>query len=399
MPKYILIFCFLPFFLVSCRRNTEDPDIPVKEISLSFTELDLEIGEESLLTASVSPLDATDPSVTWSSSSPLIVSVMEGRVKALAEGSSVITARAGNVQASCLVTVSKPFVPVSSVKLDRRSMVLSVGLSKKIEVVVEPADATDPSVTWISSSPTVVSVSEDGTVTALTEGTAMISATAGQAKVSCQVSAVSEGADNTEIWYTSWTGSALHFGSEEGCGAHLKSNAYSDGKGVLTFDGDVTCIPTSLFNGNSGLKTVSLPQTVQTISLEAFKDCSALLSVTIQEGVTRIGGNAFQGCNSLRKLQMPSTVTSIGSFILQGSSLVTTLLIPENVLSIDTFSLYGCSGLSGITVLGERPASLGFRALDETNNCPIYVPAAALDTYKKADGWKDYASRIQAMKE
>lgn len=399
MPKYFLILCILPLFLVSCHRKVDDPDIPVKEITLSFTELSLEIGEESLLTASVSPSDATDPSVTWSSSSPLVVSVMEGRVKALSEGTAVITARAGSVQASCSVTVSRPFVPVASVKLDHRSLVLSVGLSKKMGVVVEPADATDPSVTWTSSSPAVASVSEDGTVTALTEGAATISAVSGDAKAICQVSVVAESACNTEIWYTSWTGSTLHFGSEEGCGAHLKSNIYTDGKGVLTFDGDVTCIPTSLFNGNSGLKTVSLPQTVRTISLEAFKDCSALLSVTMQEGVTRIGGNAFQGCNSLRRFQMPSTVTSIGSFVLQGSSLITSLVIPENVSSIDTFSLYGCSGLTSVTVLGEQPATLGFRALDETNDCPIYAPAASVDAYKKADGWKEYASRIQAIKE
>ena len=53
--------------------------------------------------------------------------------------------------------------------------------------------------------------------------------------------------------------------------------------------------------------------------------------------------------------------------------------------------------MKSVTVNATTPPTLGESALDYTNNCPIYVPAASVDVYKAASGWSTYASRIQAI--
>ena len=60
---------------------------------------------------------------------------------------------------------------------------------------------------------------------------------------------------------------------------------------------------------------------------------------------------------------------------------------------------YNCTALTSVTVNAIDPPTLSNMAFDNTNNCPIYVPASAVDEYKEstATGWSDYASRIQAI--
>lgn len=394
---YLILGGLLAF--TACRHRADDPDIAVTGLKLSNLEVTLEIGELKQLSATVSPPNATDPTVAWQSSAPGVATVTEeGLVKALSVGTATVTAQAGKVTASCSVTVKEPFVAVTSVSLDHRSLLLPQGNSKQLELTVLPENATDPSASWASSDPAVVRV-EGGVLTALAEGSATITVSVGDLQARCEVVVIPPGPDGSQIWYTSWTDDVLHFGKEEGCGAHIVSNVYSDGKGVITFDGEVTDIPAGLFSGKTGLKSISLPHTVRNLASDAFRDCSTMLTVSLQEGLTQIGGNAFSGCFSLRKIDLPSTLVSIGEFMLQYCDLITTLTLPENLTNLDSFALYGCAKLTSLTVLCPKPGKLGFRALDETGNCPIYVPASAVDKYKKADGWKDYASRIQAIPE
>jgi len=399
---FLIFLLIVPLLsIISCSHDEEeqdptDPVIAVSEIRLSLSEATIDIGDEIKLVATVLPANATDPTVTWSSSSSAIATVSgDGVIKGVSEGVATILAKAGEKEASCKVTVNTPFVAVESVSLDRKSLVLAVGRKKAITATVGPENATDPSLEWSSSDTEVASV-QDGEVTALKEGSATISVKSGAFKATCMVTVVAECPENTEIWYVSWTGNALDFGDESGSGANITSNEYSDGKGVLTFDGEVTAIPTSLFKGNSGLKSISLPQSVRTISDGAFSNCSTMLYATIQEGVESIASSAFQSCLSLRKVIIPSTVANLGSFVLRDNKIITRLVVPENVTEMDSFSLYGLNALESLTFLSETPSKLGSRALDETNNCPVYVPASAVEAYKTASDWKVYADRIVA---
>ena len=84
---------------------------PVRNLSLSETNLNMTVGDEpATLTATVEPTDATNPTVTWSSSNDSVVTVADGKVTAVAAGSATITAISvddPDIKATCVVTVKE----------------------------------------------------------------------------------------------------------------------------------------------------------------------------------------------------------------------------------------------------------------------------------------------------
>lgn len=153
------------------------PVFPVAatNIVLNKTALAMKIGGEEVLTATLSPDNATDD-VTWHSDAPDICEVSaDGRVTAKAAGHATITATAGGVSTSCNVTVA---VPVTSLSLDKDTLRLAVGASDTLTASVLPEDATDKAIIWTSSDPAVATVDENGVVKAIAKGTATITATA-----------------------------------------------------------------------------------------------------------------------------------------------------------------------------------------------------------------------------
>lgn len=92
----------------TCTVTVTEPVIPVESVSLDVEQLELEIEETYALQATVLPEDATDKTVSWSSSAPEIVSVDEnGTVKGLAAGNATVTVTTvdGEMTAECEVTV------------------------------------------------------------------------------------------------------------------------------------------------------------------------------------------------------------------------------------------------------------------------------------------------------
>ena len=87
--------------------DTEVTNVAVSEVKLDKATLELLVGETATLTATVSPEDATDKTVVWSSSDEKIAKVENGKVTAVAEGEAVITVKAGDKTATCKVTVVK----------------------------------------------------------------------------------------------------------------------------------------------------------------------------------------------------------------------------------------------------------------------------------------------------
>lgn len=104
---------------------------------------------------------------------------------------SVDCAPAGVVK-TVTITVkgNNPVVPVESVSLDKTELKLAKGGNAKLIATVNPADATDKTVTWTTSKNKVATVAADGTVTAVGEGTAVITATAGGKTAQCSVTVV-----------------------------------------------------------------------------------------------------------------------------------------------------------------------------------------------------------------
>ena len=145
------------------------------------------------------------------------------------------------------------------------------------------------------------------------------------------------------------------------------------------------------------LLLVEIGDCVTSIGDEAFYYCSSLISIDIPNSVTSIGDITFFGCSSLTSINIPSGVTSIGAAAFSWCSSLTSINIPNSVTSIGHDAFDSCESLTSVTVNATTPPTLEENVFSNTNDCPIYVPAASVDAYKSASGWSDYASRIQAI--
>lgn len=173
--------------------------VPVQSVGLNQTTLELKAGNTATLTATVSPESATDKTVTWTSDKPEIAAVEGGTVTAKAEGTAIITAKAGNKTATCTVTVTKADVAVESVTLDKTSLELKAGNNATLTATVSPDNATDRTVTWESNATNIATVDNNGAVTAKAAGTATITAKAGEQTATCKITVTKADVKVTQI--------------------------------------------------------------------------------------------------------------------------------------------------------------------------------------------------------
>lgn len=170
---------------VTVTKKTEETK-PVKPtgVKLSKTNIEIYIGNSSTLTATVSPSNADNKTVTWTSSNTDIATVYNGVVTGKSVGKATITATNSEGQtATCTVTVSKKPVeqpkPVvtTGISLNKTNLTLNVGGTETLSATVSPSNADNKSVTWSSSNNSVVTVS-NGSVKAVGAGSATITAKA-----------------------------------------------------------------------------------------------------------------------------------------------------------------------------------------------------------------------------
>ena len=198
--KLPLTAAFLIGLAVACGKPEPDPGhgqttpsqpqvVAVSSVSLDKTSVSLNVGESVTLAATVKPDNASDKTVTWSSSKTSVATVdANGKVTAVAEGNATITAKAGDKTATCTVTVKKKVVAVSSISLDKTSLELKEGETATLIATVNPDNATNKAVTWSSDKTSVATVNASGKVTAVAEGTATITAKAGGKTATCIIS-------------------------------------------------------------------------------------------------------------------------------------------------------------------------------------------------------------------
>jgi len=168
-------------------NNTPDiptnmPDTPniihVTGVSLNKPSTSIEVDAIETLTATITPSNATNQSVTWTSSNASVATVSEGGViVGVSPGKATITVTTvdGNKTAACTVTVNS--IPVTGVSLNKTSTYLVAGGTETLFASIEPHNATNKNVTWSSSNTAAATVSPDGVVTAVAAGTAVITVT------------------------------------------------------------------------------------------------------------------------------------------------------------------------------------------------------------------------------
>ena len=158
-----------------CQLTVVAKVYPVTGVTLDKTSAELTEGDELVLAATVSPANASNKNVTWTSSDETVATVKDGKVTALKPGTVRIIVKTsdGGKTAECQVTVVAKVYPVTGVTLDKTSAELTEGDELVLAATVSPTNATNKNVTWTSSDETVATV-KDGKVTALKPGTAKI---------------------------------------------------------------------------------------------------------------------------------------------------------------------------------------------------------------------------------
>jgi uncharacterized protein YjdB len=180
---------------------------PVASVMLDKTSVEMTEGDELSLTATVLPNNAANKGVTWNSSDSSVASVSNGKVTALKAGKTAITVRSddGGKTATCDVIVIARGEPVASVILDKTSVDMTEGDELTLTATVLPDNATNKSVTWISSDSSVASVS-NGKVAAMKAGTTTVSVKTddGGKTATCEVIVIPKGNEvvdkNNGIW-------------------------------------------------------------------------------------------------------------------------------------------------------------------------------------------------------
>lgn len=172
---------FVEFSKVEFYQATSTEDIAVTGISLNKEAISLEVGATETLIATISPEDATNQTVTWSSSNEDVVTVADdGVVTAKSAGTATITATSedGSFTATCAVTVTpssdtRQLVNITGFRANKTELVK--GENVGTEVLNDQSDWT-ASYTYTSSNQNVATIAADGTITAVSKGTATITA-------------------------------------------------------------------------------------------------------------------------------------------------------------------------------------------------------------------------------
>ncbi len=174
---------------VKAPEVPEEPEtVPVTDITVNKNEFELELDGEDEIIVTVTPDDATDKELTFTSSDETVVKVDEkGKITAVGEGEATITVTSKDdptITETIKVTVKAPevpeepeTVPVTDITVNKNEFELELDGEDEIIVTVTPDDATDKELTFTSSDETVVKVDEKGKITAVGEGEATITVT------------------------------------------------------------------------------------------------------------------------------------------------------------------------------------------------------------------------------
>ena len=176
----------------SCKVKVIERDKPVTKIKLEPSSKILNIGDSFELSVNFTPTDATNKETKWVSSDSSVATVNNGKIVALKSGITIITAESNEKYSSSIIIVKDPNsnaeeketndnndskktseIKITSIKLDKKSAILNINETLKLNVTINPTTATNKTLTWSSSNPSVASV-KNGVITAKSVGKTII---------------------------------------------------------------------------------------------------------------------------------------------------------------------------------------------------------------------------------
>lgn len=208
----------------------------VGEISLSAGKTTLKVGESTKVTASISPENATDKGITFTSSAATVATVdADGNVMATGAGSATITATAKDGKGASSSITLKVEEMAAGVTLEPNSLNLKENETAQLSASVQPTTASQ-SIRYSSNNDAVATVSNTGLVTAVKEGTAIITAAANDGSGKYATCTVKVGSTPVEVPVTGITVNPSELLLEEKEAKDLKATvepANATNKGVI----------------------------------------------------------------------------------------------------------------------------------------------------------------------
>lgn len=164
------------------------PIVP-SNIQLDSTHLNLIKNQTYTFSLKITPTNAYNKSVLWTSSNENIVTVIDGKATALSVGTATIRAQCGAISTDCVIDVT---VPVDSIKLNPATLNLSIQKEYTLTASIFPADATNKTIIWSSSDENIATV-VDGKIQTIKAGTVSITAKINSKLASCFVTVYDSG--------------------------------------------------------------------------------------------------------------------------------------------------------------------------------------------------------------
>lgn len=334
LPRLLLLTLPLLLALSSCGHK-EDPNpqpqpkpkptpVAVSGVSLDKTSASVAVGETLRLQATVSPADASDKSVTWSTSDASVATVSNGLVKGIKAGSATIEAAAGGKKATCSIQVVKPGFPEGAVPPDNEIWYTTAD-NKPLDKALNQGERILQSNTYKNGMGVLTFSGPINRFYLLSEDLKVCQNVTGLLLPDC-VETFEE--DPFRFGYSI---------QEFRVPASLKAT-----NGSLSSD----AFPSKLerFTGNhvsEDGRCIIIDQT-----LLAFAP-AGLTSYEIPAGVTTIGDRAFYASLELKSVVIPSGVLYLNGFCFSYTGLES-VTIPASVISIHYYSFVGSDHLKNL---------------------------------------------------
>lgn len=118
----------------------------------------------------------------------------------------------------------------------------------------------------------------------------------------------------------------------------------------VTLPDSITTISNLAFSGCSGLIDVIFENGLTTIGSGAFRNCIGLTNVTIPDSVTNISNDAFNGCSEITSISLGSGLTTIGSNVFKSCSKLTSIVLPDSLKIVPYNAFAECNSLKDVTI-------------------------------------------------
>lgn len=254
--------------------STPSPSTPVavSGVALNKKVATVNVGKKVTVKATVTPANADNKTLVWTSSNTKIATVSNGVVKGVKAGRVIITAKTtdgSNISATCTVTVKQP---VTRISLSKKATMYT-GKKLTLKAKVNPANASNKALTWKSSNTKIAKVASNGVVTGVKAGRVKITATAKDGSRKSATCTVTVRQSVSKITLS-------------------KTNVVLPKKGS-SYNVRVTVAPKNAYNKNVAVKSANTK--VVKVSASTVKSGKTVKITAVKKGKTKVAFTAKDG--------------------------------------------------------------------------------------------------------